>query len=88
MARRRRKPRNEHAAQGKDSFIVRTPGGEKLNDTAWPMVALVLAQGRAIKGPAVLCVERRSLVGPPVVLYRVERDDCGIVTTTTVNEED
>jgi hypothetical protein len=38
--------------------------------------------------PATLYVERRSLFGPAAKLYRVSRDEHGIVTTTTVNAED
>jgi hypothetical protein len=79
----------------RDSYHVTIPG-EKPNGKGYSdgVLALIAAQVRATGShglPPVttpLEVVRQSLFGPAVCLYRVERDDDGVVLTHKVNGED
>jgi hypothetical protein len=89
----RRRKRTESLA-GKDTYHVLHDGTElAVRGPAGPetpgALALVIAQGRAVKWGAsvTLTVERRSLFGPATPIYRVVRDEDGVVKSFTLTLE-
>lgn len=72
---------------GRDSFHVHTANGSQLAVKGEAPHALVVAQGIAERSTehVVLTVDRKSLFGPSVTLFRVTRDEDGAVFTNTVN---
>lgn len=89
---RGRVPGSDTPDGGKTSWAVLDPSGRTIQEVgsgAGP--ALVRAQDvaqRGYSGPVVLTVERRDLFGPAAPLYRVRRDDQGVIITTVISEED
>lgn len=84
----KRRRRTETLA-GRDTFHVLDPSGVQLAVKGAAPHALTVAQKIAEKSPdeIVLTVDRRSLFGPAVQLYRVTRAECGTVFTHS-NYED
>lgn len=92
--RRKKKTADEYVPAVRDTYHVLGPDGEiptrPLTQTH-PMFALTKAQMIALdeyREPAVLTVQRRALFGPPVDLFRVTRDEEGVVYTKTITNED
>ena len=91
-------PRTKRATStlaARDTYHVVGPSGDlAVKGPAGPQdpaaLALVVAQAHAITAaePVELRVERRTLFGPPVSLYRVVLDEEGVVKTYTINAED
>lgn len=89
--RRRRRTTSAPPVPGKTSWVILNVNGDVLRETGYgAAVTLKLAQARALDqdDPVTYTVERRDLFGPPALLYRVDRDEDGIVLTTTISEED
>lgn len=74
----------------RDTYHVIGPSGELAVKGEAPH-ALVVAQGLAERwsdgDPVTLIVTRKSLFGPSAKLYRVDRKD-GTIYTTTISSED
>jgi hypothetical protein len=90
MATRTRKKKTRVPA-GKDSFHVLAGDLRELATKGEAPHALTVAQRIAEQkctGPTTLTVVRRSLFGPATTLYRVDRDEHGIVLTTRVDAQD
>jgi hypothetical protein len=90
-----RKKRATSTLAARDTYHVVGPSGDlAVKGPAGPQdpgaLALVVAQAHAITAPdpIELRVERRTLFGPPVTLYRVVLDAEGVVKTFTVNHVD
>lgn len=87
--------RRDTSLEGKDTFHVLDPKGVQIavKGSASPIApgaqALNVAQRAAEQydKPVVLTVERRTLFGDPVVLYRVTRDEHGVVFTNASRED-
>jgi hypothetical protein len=88
MARRKRRP--DSLTPGKDAFYVLTTNGAQIAVKGAAPHALNIAQRTAEMGtePIVLTVERRSLFGPRVEIFRVTRVTTGDVFTNIVELED
>jgi hypothetical protein len=89
VARRRKITKLPPPTKGTIWAVVGPKGIVRETDVA-PGVALVLAHaeaGRHSRAVA-LTVERRDLFGPAVTLFRVERDEDGIILTYTLSNED
>jgi hypothetical protein len=85
---RRRAPAPRPSAD-KDTYHVLDPKGVQIGTKTEAAHALVFAHRAAEQYPTevVLTVERRTLFGPAVALYRVTRDEGGTVFTNA-NRED
>ena len=91
MARARSTTRRGEVPVGDDAYRVLDAAGKELAVRGMKALALIAAQERALRNytePTQLIVERRSLFGQPVTLYRVVREEDGAVSTYTVNRED
>lgn len=73
---------------GKDAYHVVGAQPEVIRPAA--AHALTVAQRLAERAsePVVLTIERRTLFGPGVLMYRVTRDKDGKVYTNTINPQD
>jgi hypothetical protein len=82
MARRKK---SSPPVEGRDSFHVLTDTGAQLSTKGAAPHALLVAQRAAeqSKEEITLTVERRSLFGPKVTIYRVTRVESGAVFTNT-----
>lgn len=85
-----RRIRRTQTIYSKDTFHVHTANGSQLAVKGEAPHALVVAQGVAERSTeeVVLTVDRKSLFGPSVTLFRVTRDEAGAVFTNTVSRED
>lgn len=74
----------------RDTFHVHTANGSQLAVKGEAPHALVVAQGIAERSTdeVVLTVDRKSLFGPSVTLFRVTRTETGDVFTNHVNNVD
>lgn len=74
----------------RDTFHVHTANGSQLAVKGEAPHALVVAQGIAERSTdeVVLTVDRKSLFGPNVTLFRVTRTETGDVFTNHVNNVD
>lgn len=88
MTTRTRKKRAQVLA-GRDTFHVLAPDGGQLAVKGEAPHALLVAQRVAEMSPTevVLTVERRSLFGPEVLIYRVTRTENGTVFTNASQED-
>lgn len=86
--RRRKRPTTD--LSGRDSFHVLASNGAQLAVKAAAPHALLVAQRVAEKSKdgIVLTVDRHSLFGPSVPVYRVTRTEAGAVFTLTLNPVD
>lgn len=75
---------------GRDTFHVHTANGSQLAVKGEAPHALVVAQGIAERSTdeIVLTIDRKSLFGPSVTLFRVTRTETGDVFTNTENNVD
>lgn len=75
---------------GRDAYRVLDQDGEVVAVRGYPDIALTTAQRLAedYGEEVTFYVERQSLFGPSVELWRVVRDDAGAVWTHTTNQED
>ena len=87
---RRRARTVQEGLVGKDEFRVLAPGGRVLAVKGLRPLALIRAQDAAMRAldPIELTVERRSPFGDPTQLYRVVRDEHGVVRTFPVDPQD
>ena len=90
-----RKTKRTQDLSARDTYHVVGPTGDlAVKGPAGPQdpaaIALVTAQGQAThaKVPVTYHVERRSLFGPSVRLYRVERTEDGRVLTWKIEAVD
>jgi hypothetical protein len=93
-ATKRRIKRRKHkdTLLGKDSWHVLDPAGVEIKVTGLgPNIGLILAQERAVRDftePVELTVEQRSLFGPATPIYRVSRDEHGVVRSFVLAQID
>lgn len=93
MTRRRGRQTADPRLDGRDEWLITGPNGQtRIAKYAYAPLALGEAQDIAAAGndPLTLRVLRRALVGsgPPVPIYRVDRDEQGTVHTTILSRED
>jgi len=84
--------RRAQAEAGRDAFHIRA-GENRLTPKPYAAasLALVAAQERAMRAfdqPAVLTVERETIFGPTVELFKVVRDEDGVILTYRIAEDD
>jgi hypothetical protein len=76
---------------GNEAYRVLTEDGREIAIKGMKSLALLAAQERAQRDytePVKLVVERRTLFGAPVILYRVVRDEDGVIHSATINAVD
>lgn len=85
-----RRVRRTTTLAGRDTYHVHAANGSQLAVKSEAPHALVIAHRVAERStePVVLTVDRKSLFGPSVTLFRVTRTEEGLVYTNTINAVD